>query len=380
MKILLYNTNSFGGNYEYSLALARAYQVQDQVESVQVIVPKNADAEGRHIRKVLKPDVSPYRNPLCRKVNFLYRSVFNPLSFYRLLKKENASVVIFNDFDQISALIWAPFFRKLRRKHLFAAILHDPDRDKFLPSRWLSALTMRQVMSVMNIAFYHGFLPSKDYYERPGLVKQLVPHGIYPPALPDASFLQQILSACKGFKLLGILGNIREEKNYILVLETLKRLPDCMLLVAGELANSGVREETYINAIQELGINNRVIWIRKYLTDKEMNAAIIACDVILLYYKSSFKSQSGILNKIAPYNKRLVVSNIESSLTSSVRSNGIGVIAEPENTDALEAAICVALSLEECEVSLAWQKYSENASWEGHVKLAIDCFKKRNLS
>src|SRR5688500_10945304 len=210
MRIIIYNINSFGGNYKYAHELNVAYNKNSRVKSCLLVLPGNSiESDGKHIKKMLLPDISKSGNRLIRKLYFVYRSIVNPFIFFFFLKKQPQSVVIFNDFDQLTSFLWAPFFRFLKRKHVFATVLHDPDRDGYLPSKWLSEITMKAVTGIMHIAFYHEYLPDKKYYQ-PSLKKVKVPHGIYPPHTADENFYNYVLKQKGAAQLIGILGNIRD--------------------------------------------------------------------------------------------------------------------------------------------------------------------------
>ena len=77
----------------------------------------------------------------------------------------------------------------------------------------MSIMSMKSIMSLIDIAFYHGYLPEKAYYKG-NFLKVNVPHGIYDNVEIDLALLSHIRELSKGYSLLGILGNIRQEKNY----------------------------------------------------------------------------------------------------------------------------------------------------------------------
>jgi glycosyltransferase involved in cell wall biosynthesis len=374
MNIVLYNINSFGGNHEYVLQLFQAYRHEPEVKSVELIMPSNSPvAEGQGISKVLLPDKLKKGGALARKGYFLYRSLINPLRLYRLLKKKPSSVVVFNDYDQLTAFLWVPLFRRLKQQHHFAVILHDPDRDKYLPVKSLAVASMNKVMSLVNIAFYHGYLPDKPYYKK-NLLKIEVPHGVFPPAEGSAAFGKMIKEKKSKPYLLGILGNIRDEKNYELVIEGLPSLPDCQLLVAGAKASSDVPVARYQEKIRNLHLEDRVIWIERYLDEQELSTAIRSCDIILLYYKTSFTSQSGMLNMIAPYRKKLVVTDTPSALQKVTRQYQLGVLVPADDKEALVSAVHSLLAQSQEVFTAGWEQYKSEASWAKHARLAVNAF------
>ena len=378
MRIIIYNPNSLGGNYKYAHELHAAYNNRKEVEDCILILPANADCEAKsNIKKILLADVSKSNTKLVKKLYFFYRSLVNPFIFFFFLRKQSRAAVIFNDYDQLTSLFWAPFFRRIRKKHLFSTVLHDPDRDAYLPSKWLSQMTMKAVTSIMNIAFYHEYLPQKPYY--PATLKVIkVLHGIYPPHRLDTSFFEYLTKQKGDSKLIGVLGNIRDEKNYISIFEALPELENVKMLIAGNLANSSVPLLEYKKKISDLHIADKVIWVQKFLTEEEMASAIEACDIIALYYKASFTSQSGILNILAPFKKKIIVSNVPCALREVVNRFKIGEIVGLEKKDLVSSVDKLLKARWTNDDN--WSAYLAYASWDNHVDTVIKELKQLNFN
>lgn len=373
MEIIIYTLNSFGGNYDYALQLFETYGKHPAVNRCELLLPSNSPAGQQDgIRKVLLSDIAPFDGRFLKKLYFLYRSLINPFRLYKILKRRPGTIAIFNDFDQLTAPIWSWFFRRIRNEHVFAIILHDPDRDHYLPSVRMSSFTMEKVMSAMNIAFYHGYLPAKNYYTQ-SVLTVAVPHGVYPAAAADKDFLEEIRSRKGDRSMLGILGNIRDEKNYLLVLESMLHLTGYCLLVAGSVANQQVPVDSYKNFIREKKLEDRVIWIERYLSPAELSAAIMACDIIVMYYKSSFSSQSGMLNMIAPFHKNIIISDTESSLKEVVESFKLGSVIKADSLQHFIEGVKLAVNNNE-SIAGKWEEYNEAVSWHHHVTKATSSF------
>lgn len=338
-------------------------------------MPSNAKINDENVLKVLCSDVIASSNKLYKKFYFLYRSIVNPFKLFFHLYKIPRSVVLFNDFDQATAFIWVPLFHLLKTKHCFAVILHDPDRDKFFYVKKLSELTMTSIMSFMHIAFYHGFLPKKKYYTGTFL-KLRVPHGIYNNEAVNKEFLAKLQSLSKGNILLGMLGNIRPEKNYEAAIDALTSLNNCMLLIAGKPANSAVSVNSYKKYAAAKKVTEKIIWIEEYLDESSFNAAIEACEIILLYYKPSFTSQSGMLNSVAHFKKKIIISDAESSLKETVVKYQLGTVIQNNKSTSLANAIKEQLAKANDNLLTNWQRYIDEHSWERHVDIAIKSYQK----
>jgi glycosyltransferase involved in cell wall biosynthesis len=378
MRVVIYNSSSFGGCFDYGRALTNAYRQNSEIESIKWWIPENVQTNESDSEKVFITDKPKGNSKIFKQFHFLFRVLFNPIFLFLKLIKEKPSWVILNDFEQLSAFIWVPIFKVfLNKKHRFVVILHDPDRDAYPPSLSFTNFSMRQIISLVHVAIYHDFLPDKPYYQGfKNCIFLDLPHGFYPLPKPDAELFQKLSSLEEeGKVIMAILGNIRPEKNYNLAIEALAQLPNHYLIIAGSTANGRVNLQTYRDLAKNLNVENRLVWIEKFLTEAEMSAIIEITDVILLNYAVSFTSQSGILNVVAPFRKELIVSDGPSSLASIIRRFKVGELVQPGSTTSLVSGL-EKLQEEEVELRQNWEDYLTYASWENHVSNAVACFKK----
>lgn len=382
MRIVIYNSSSFGGCFDYGREIHAAYRRHPQVETCEWWVPAGAapGVADPSVRRLFISDKPGIKNRLFRQLHFLLRTLFNPFLLFLRLSAAPDSVVILNDFEQLSAPVWVPFFRKfLSSRHRFVVLLHDPDRDAYPPSLRWTQVCMKALMSLADFAFYHDFLPDKNYYQSARSCFLDLPHGIFRMPSPDPICSRRIRELNpEGLKLMSIPGNIRPEKNYETAMEALKLLPDFALLIAGAPSNARVDVQAYKEKAAQLGVQNRVIWIERYLSAEELSAVMDCSDVLVLNYADSFTSQSGILNVAAPYFKPLVVSDGPSSLAAVVRKFGIGTLVNAGGAASLAAAVASALSSSE-ENTAAWQRYLDFASWDRHADIAMRSFQENRL-
>lgn len=212
MNIYIYNPNSSGGNYEYALQLKKIYEKNSSFDC-KLILPQNVKCKKKD-QYFLLPDVSTSRYSFYNKWHFIKRTVLNPIKFYKYLNTAKSGIVLFNDFDQLSVPFWVRLFIKLKNKFKFGVFLHDPDRTNYPPHLVYASYTMSKLLSMMDFVYYHDILPDLSYYNNFRGLKIPVPHGLYYLPNPDIELKKRLIE-WKGKKiLLGILGNIREEKNY----------------------------------------------------------------------------------------------------------------------------------------------------------------------
>ena len=379
MNFVIYNPNSKGGNFKYTEYTAKA--LAEKGCNVEVVFPPcNINTEGLFIAKpILCTDQTQTQtfNKIRKKLYFLFRIIANPFIFFFHIKNLPSSNILFNDFDQLTALLWTPLFAKLKKKHKFAVILHDPDRDAFPGGLKHTFRSMKAIMKIMDVAFFHEEIPKKEYYNSFNGSKVSIPHGIYLPAAIDKNLQNTIFQFKRNNKLLTIPGNIRFEKNYHLIIEALKDLPDCKLLIAGFPSSSKVNT-MHLKKIAATGkVEKRILWLEKYLSENEFSTVINSSDLVLLYYKKSFTSQSGIFNQIAPFKKKVLLSKTNSAMYKVAKEFGIGTIVEPDNKDAFICGVNSAIKGK--KNGSMWNKYISYASWQKQAERIINAMTTKTI-
>jgi glycosyltransferase involved in cell wall biosynthesis len=374
MQVIIYESASFGGCYDYSLQLAQAYQRNAYVANVQLLLPKIAKTNLPQAKKILLADKLTTQSKWKKKLHFLWRNFINPLLLLRFLQQQPPAFVLLNDFEQLTALFWVPLYKLLFKKHTFGIFLHDPDRDAYPPSTEFSVKCMKSIMSLMTVGLYHEHLPQKPYYQTNGKTTYLsVPHGLYSLPKPDTQLLQQLNSQKQGKIYAAIVGNIRLEKNYHLVIPVLSYFPQLQLIIAGSPASSDVDITALKRLAEQHQVAHQITWIERFLTEAELSAVITATDIVLLTYSRTFTSQSGILNVVAPFRKKLIVSDVGSSLTSVVKRFHLGVLITPDDRHALQEGISKTIS--QPPTNANWDDYLSYASWDKQVSMVLEVLK-----
>ncbi len=369
MNIWIYNSNSSGGNHEYAQNLARVYNASEDIQCV-LVVPGTKDAKaGREL--LLLPDRIDSKVVWLQRLYFLWRSLMNPIIMYRYLSRQpGKGLVLFNDYDQLTAPVWALLFRRLKRKYYLGVLLHDPDRTNYPPSPQFAAYTMRKILGIMDFILYHDFLPDLSYYRGFTGIKKSVPHGLYHMPAPDRILLDRINKWKGDGYLVGILGNIREEKNYALAIEALAVDQRLKLLIAGQPANTAVPLREFRKSAEDLAVSDRVFWHIGYLTEAELSAAVEAVDLPLLYYRKTFTSQSGILNILAARRKNVLISRTESAMSRLAEKYGFGTLVKADDPHALAQGI--ARAREKRDYDKSWEQYLAHADWSRHAWIMLD--------
>ncbi|WP_270841328.1 glycosyltransferase family 4 protein [Mediterraneibacter faecis] len=135
------------------------------------------------------------------------------------------------------------------------------------------------------------------------------------------------------------LGNTRKDKGIDLLIEALNKVDyPFQLLIAGkaeEFDGAYIKEHTKNYATQ-------VTMHLQYLTDKEVEMAIAAADIIALPYRHSFNGASGPLGEGVSCEKCIVGSR-HGNLGDTIQENHLGYTFETENIDDMATVLKKAL-------------------------------------
>lgn len=380
MKVIIYQPNSFGGYYDYSIQSFKAFRRVPGVTDVLLVLPTDAEYNDSGVKKIFLPDKLTSKNSLIRRFYFLFRSFIDPyLFFFTILFFTNNTLILFNCFEQLSSPTWCWLFRLFKRKNQFGIFLHDPERDHVTPSRWYSRLSMNVLMKMMDFAFYHSFLPEKKYYSiGQDKIKFVdVPHGIY-PLPPASSVLKEELHRERGnYKIMTLLGSIRRDKNYEIAIRLLTLMPDYKLFIAGRSPSSAYTSGQLKDQAKTIGVSDRVIWVERYLSEDEMAAVIEESDIFLFLYSAGFVSQSGVLNIIATFKKPFIYSDFPSALSILSKRFGLYKGVDLTNIENIPQVIRDILN-EKHKYNDAWDEYLTYASWDENAKIIVDSVASKN--
>jgi len=366
MDVVIYESSSTGGCYNYSKHLFSHYQKSDKFGKTSLIIPKGCDSEVGH--KILLKDFAGKKKYFPR-LYFILRNLLNPLILFFYLLGKRKSLVILNDFEQYSFFLWVPVFYLLKWKHKIALFLHDPDRDEYMPTIFLSKISMGWITGLSDFLLYHEYLPEKSYYSDSRKFLS-VPHGIYELKGNSKSMEEELRKSSQHRKMITVIGNIRSNKNYEMAIQSLKELEELNLLIAGSRANSSVDVEALKQLAADLGVADRVIWIERYLRDDELASIISFSEIILMIYTRSFVSHSGVINMIAPFQPKIVIAEHPSGLNSLVRRFGLGKIVKEDDVTDLTTAI-LELMNEDANTN-GWNQYIDYSSWENQINIVAE--------
>ena len=271
-----------------------------------------------------------------KKYNVLYElDTINPISWNKV-----SNEIIKDNFDVILFRFWHPFFipafnyikNKLKKKKseikIFCICDNVYPHERFLLDTFLLKIFFKKidgffVMSsnvekqLKEIKPYSNikkiFLPIKDNLGRPISKKD----ALTQLNLND-SFIFLFFGLIRDYKGLDIL--LKSLSHYILKDKKFK------LLIVGECYD---KKSKYDKIIKKFNLYNYVLWIDKYIDDKEIKLYFCACDVLVLPYKKA--SQSGIIPIAYNFKKIILASDID-GLNDYILKNETGYLFKPHNS------------------------------------------------
>lgn len=130
-------------------------------------------------------------------------------------------------------------------------------------------------------------------------------------------------------------GLVRPYKGLGVLIEAFARRPElrATLLIVGEFYE---KKETYVNRIRDLGIEDHVRIIDRYVPNEDVEQYFVACDVVVLPYLEA--TQSGITQIAFAFDKPVVVTNV-GGLPDVVDDDVTGYVVPPGDPESLANAI-----------------------------------------
>ena len=139
----------------------------------------------------------------------------------------------------------------------------------------------------------------------------------------------------KGERILLFFGYVRPYKGLSVLLNALPLLKTSgiQLVIAGECYED---KQKYLNLLQELRLEDRVLFLDKYIPNEEVRVYFAAADLVVLPYRSA--TQSGIVQVAYAFGVPVVVSDV-GGIPEIVQDGETGLLVPPERPGQLAAAI-----------------------------------------
>ncbi|MFN8352621.1 MAG: glycosyltransferase [Flavobacteriales bacterium] len=194
---------------------------------------------------------------------------------------------------------------------------------------------------------------------------ELLPHPLYDhfgARIPTAEARRQ-LGIAEGRRVLLFFGFIRDYKGLDLLIEAMAKLPkDIVLVIAGEPYGDMTK---YHDAIQRLGLKDRIVDHIRYIADQEVPRFFSAADVVVLPYRSA--TQSGI-TAIAQHFATPIIATDVGGLKELVADGRTGIIVPTADPVAIAAGVerfytmgpgAFAEGLARLREELSWERFAQ---------------------
>ena len=262
---------------------------------------------------------------------------FNWFKVARLVKKENADLIVFD--------WWHPFFgfchgvisflirKKYKNKILFITenvVSHEANAiDKFLTRIGLKFASKFLVLSGVVQKEVQQYSKGKPVFR-----SELPVYDCYQPI--EETNLQKIKEEL-GFKkdtmVLLFFGYVRKYKGLDILIKAYPKIlsnnPEARLLIVGEFYDD---PKEYLQLLNNLGIEEKVKIINQFVPNEDVAKYYQVSDVVILPYRSA--TQSGILNVAYGFYKPVIVTDV-GGLAEFVDEGKTGFGVKPNSPEAI---------------------------------------------
>jgi len=306
---------------------------------------------------------------------------YNPFTWFnavRKIKKINPDLVIFPWVSPIVSPFYSFILFFIKRNFSTLAICHNVSQheETFLDN-FLRKIFFRNVDSFL--------VHSRSDYEK---LKSLVSnkkiilgfHPVYDMFKSNSNF-----NVKNNFRIF-FFGYVRDYKGLIYLLRAMPKILknlNVKLIIAGEFWESKkastnittkfvtgkkvISRRDYINEIKNLGLNDNVEIIDKYISNEEVGDYFAKSDILVLPYVSA--SQSGPVQVAYNFNIPVIVTNV-GGLPDAVIEGKTGYVVEPKNPDSIaDAVIKFYKNNKKGEFVNNIKTFKKKFSWDNYSKL-----------
>lgn len=368
-----------GGIGRYTHEVLSRFQSVEDVETELVCLPSYEWLGAARYRTWAGLREIGHRNPLRRRLRFLAGQAANPARLWRRVREQSADVVHLSNINHLTFPLWRRWLDATRA--CVVATAHDVRRAKAMLSRRYEDRQLRRFYQRADALFVHSLAQAEDLRTFAGVSGErvhIVPHGAYDYGRPSAG--RQELRRRMGWpadkQVALFFGNVRDDKNLDVLLCALR--PHCRkvhLVVAGRGGGGGHKGMSHYRELAEaLGVSGSVTFDERYIGEAEIPDLFTACDWTAVPYSRSFTSQSGVLNVAANYHCPVLASDTPTFAETLGRAK-IGLLAAPDDAEALSAGIGEMVSAVESGRSFAFADYEREFGWERNVQITRDVYR-----
>lgn len=318
-----------------------------------------------------------YQSPiaLLRKIVLAINIIQNYITLAKIIRQEKFQYVLLGTYTEYLAPLWVAPLRKLAKQGVkFGAVVHDPVRGYVVGPLWWHRWSIACGYSFLQKAFVHEAINLDTEKPMPQLQTTVIPHGsyyFYPPQQTKEELRDELNIPVQAQVILSF-GHIRDDKNLDLALKAITDFPNIYLIVAGKVSSTTQRPVTYYQELADnLGIADRCRWLIDFIPEDKVGNLFNVSDAVLLTYRESFQSASGVLNAAVAYQKPCIASAGEGNLKTVVQKYNLGVFVKPDDWQAIRDGIQQWLNGIEAP---QWEQYEQDNSWDKNAEIICQRF------
>lgn len=379
IKLLFYMFFPAGGIGRYTHELAGSMHELDGVNEEVVCSPDYHWTKTERYRVWPGLQTLSHRLPPVRKARFLCAQFVNPRRLVRHAREVKAEVVHFSNINHLSFPTWYGQLRSTGVRMVLTA--HDVRRSQAIISRTWEERQLRAAYRSMDAVFVHSEHQRSELMEFADVLPEKI-HQVPFGAMPYGDRVEDATAARAQFGLpmdrqvALLFGNIRDDKNidgFLRAVASLEHRPYVVLAGrAGGIGNRG--DDFYQDLIHRLDLQSDVRFMREYIADEDVARLFAACDWSALPYRSSFFSQSAVLNVSAFYHRPVLVSDAP-TVAATVRSSDTGHVAEGDGVDDLARGIRNIMAAIEEKHPFDFAEFQARHSWQENARRTRDVYR-----
>ena len=361
MRILIFNSQAAGHNYEYlDYLINHLKQYPTTHEYVFMVHPELKNISTEIVEKINRMNnvkIVSLRNKTLKNISKRKFSAIKSILFYKLMnnaaRKYNIdqvflmeintfqfALMLFRQNYLVSGILFRPFYRKQRvtmgdnvsyyRKLITIRLLLKNNHIKHihLLNDYKTAVMLNTICS------------TKVFKMLPDPVPNIVPLKNYS--------IRTSYNIGSEYIILLHIGSLSERKGTINILEAFSLLPEnikqIICIIIGGKAESQSLDSSIkhtINAINETKYNSNIIYINEHISKHMMKSFFEQCDVVLVPY-SNVESSSGVVGH-AIASKKLLIGPDHGLLGEMLREYSVSILIGDNYPKSIASAILKAV-------------------------------------
>lgn len=353
LRVLIVEPQGSGGNWHYANALTRALMAAGMEVVLGTLAPVERLAHvGELPIRIIGSDSRAGRWSAPGLVVRMFSHVGKVVGLLRAAKEFRPHVVHFHGPMGKLDFLYMRILRARGSKIVFTA--HEP-RPVSGGVTWLDWVRYREADAVL-VHSENGVDDLVSAGVDRGRVVRIF-HANYTHLCDESGLTRpkakELLGLPDSARVLLFFGGIARYKGLDLLIEAFSKAAtadsDLHLVIAG-----GLRMDfsEYQQAIDRLGLRDRVLRDLRYIPFGEFAKFFVACDVVVLPYRRIY--QSGVLQLAYGFARPVVVTNV-GGISDSVLEDQTGIVARSVDADALADAITEILSDPERARMMGWR-------------------------